>query len=83
VTTQGNSSLFHGVPDWVYEEEVFSGDHTLWWSPDSRRVAFLRLDETNVEWFDYPVYNTGVDSFDVHPYPSRVAMRYPKVRDSY
>ncbi|KAF9511355.1 hypothetical protein BS47DRAFT_1330979 [Hydnum rufescens UP504] len=78
VTTQGNSSLFHGVPDWVYEEEVFEGDHALWWSPDAQRVAFLRLDETNVEWFDYPVYNTGSDSFDVHPYPSRVAMRYPK-----
>ena len=66
----------------MYEEEVFEGDSALWWSPDSQRVAFLRLDETKVEWFDYPIYNTGDDSFDVHPYPSRATMRYPKVCDA-
>jgi len=46
VTSNGNASLFNGVPDRVHEEEVFSSDFALWWSPDSTKVAFLHLDET-------------------------------------
>ena len=45
VTSTGNTSLFNGVPDWVYEEEVFSADYALWWSPDSHKIAFLSFDE--------------------------------------
>ncbi len=78
VTSSGNASLFHGVPDWVYEEEVFSGDSALWWSPDSARVAFLRFDETAVDEFTFPVYNPTEDSYAVVPYPEHVTMKYPK-----
>ncbi|KAG8917493.1 hypothetical protein FRC00_013547, partial [Tulasnella sp. 408] len=39
VTSDGNSSIFNGVPDWVYEEEVFADDYALWWSPDSTKLA--------------------------------------------
>jgi dipeptidyl aminopeptidase B len=78
VTTSGNASLFHGVPDWVYEEEVFSADYALWWSPDSTKVAFLRLDETTVDEFTFPVYNPSDDSFAVVPYTHDVVMKYPK-----
>ncbi|OBZ74023.1 putative dipeptidyl-aminopeptidase B [Grifola frondosa] len=78
VTTSGNASLFHGVPDWVYEEEVFSSDYALWWSPDSAKVAYLRFDETAVDEFTYPVYNPSEDSYAVVPYPGHVTMKYPK-----
>ncbi|TEB18482.1 dipeptidyl-peptidase [Coprinellus micaceus] len=78
VTTSGNASLFHGVPDWVYEEEVFSNDYALWWSPDSRKVAFLALDETQVPEFSFPIYNPTEDSDAVIPYTSDVVMKYPK-----
>ncbi|TDL26583.1 hypothetical protein BD410DRAFT_526440 [Rickenella mellea] len=78
ITTSGNSSLFHGVPDWVYEEEVFSSDFALWWAPDASKVAFLRLDETSVPEYTYPVYNPSEDSYKVHPYTSDIAMKYPK-----
>ncbi|KAJ3513436.1 hypothetical protein NMY22_g15040 [Coprinellus aureogranulatus] len=78
VTSSGNASLFHGVPDWVYEEEVFSGDFALWWSPDSRKVAFLTLDETQVPEFSFPIYNPTEDSDAVIPYTSDVVMKYPK-----
>jgi len=78
VTSSGNASLFHGVPDWVYEEEVFSADYALWWSPDSRKVAFLALDETKVPEFTFPVYNPTEDSHTVVPYTSEVVMKYPK-----
>jgi dipeptidyl aminopeptidase len=78
VTTSGNASLFHGVPDWVYEEEVFASNYALWWSPDSRKVAFLRFDETAVDEFTFPIYNPTDDSNAVIPYTHDVVMKYPK-----
>lgn len=66
------------MPDWVYEEEVFSADYALWWSPDSSRVAFLRLDETLVDEFKFPIYNPSEDSSRVFPYTEEVVMKYPK-----
>ncbi|CCM01272.1 uncharacterized protein FIBRA_03321 [Fibroporia radiculosa] len=78
VTTSGNASMFNGVPDWVYEEEVYSGDYALWWSPDSKSIAFLSLDETAVDEFTYPIYNPTENSYAVVPYPEQVTMKYPK-----
>lgn len=53
ITQDGGPDLFYGVPDWVYEEEVLSGDSATWWSPDGRYLAFLRTNETGVP--SYPV----------------------------
>lgn len=78
VTTSGNASLFHGVPDWVYEEEVFSADYALWWAPDASKVAFLRFDETAVDEYTFPVYNPTENANTVVPYPETVVMKYPK-----
>lgn len=78
VTSEGNSSLFFGVPDWVYEEEVFSSDYALWWSPNSKWIAFLRSDETEVNDFTFPIYNPSGDASAVYPYTDFVTMKYPK-----
>ncbi|KAH9991150.1 dipeptidyl peptidase IV N-terminal region-domain-containing protein [Russula vinacea] len=78
VTNSGNATLFHGVPDWVYEEEVFSSDFALWWSPDSTKIAFLVLDETLVNEYTFPIYNPTDDSDAVVPYTTQQTMRYPK-----
>ena len=78
VTSNGNVSLFNGVPDWVYEEEVFQSDFALWWSPDSTKIAYLHLDETLVEEYTYPIYNPTEDSNAIIPYPGHVTMKYPK-----
>ncbi len=66
------------MPDWVYEEEVFSADYALWWSPDSAKVAYLSFDETQVDEFTFPVYNPTENSYEVVPYPGSVSMKYPK-----
>ncbi|XP_006461711.1 hypothetical protein AGABI2DRAFT_185824 [Agaricus bisporus var. bisporus H97] len=78
VTASGNATLFHGVPDWVYEEEVFESDFALWWSPDSNKLAFLAFDETIVPEFSFPVYNPTDDSDAVIPYTTDTVVRYPK-----
>jgi dipeptidyl aminopeptidase B len=78
VTDTGTPSFFNGVPDWVYEEEVFASDSTLWFSPSSTLLAFLSFDETKVDTFTYPVYNPTSDSYEVVPYTHDVKMKYPK-----
>lgn len=62
----------------MYEEEVFSSDHALWWSPDSNKIAFLAFDETLVPEFSFPIYNPTEDSNTVVPYTTDVVMKYPK-----
>ncbi|KZT20995.1 hypothetical protein NEOLEDRAFT_1074339 [Neolentinus lepideus HHB14362 ss-1] len=78
LTYTGNTTLIHGVPDWVYEEEVFGTDYTLWWSPDSNSLAYLSFDETDVDVFTFPVYNPTEDSYKVVPYTQDVKVKYPK-----
>ena len=52
LTTGGSDELRNGQPDWIYPEELFQ-NQTFWWSPDSRKLAFLRFDEKNV--IKYPI----------------------------
>lgn len=65
LTTTGNDSIYNGVLDWVYMEELFTrGDvQGYWWSPDSRAIAYLNFDEGPVREFamvDFkPVYNSA------------------------
>lgn len=77
VTQDGNEDMFHAVPDWVYEEEIFGSRSTFWWSPDAQYIAFLSFNETGVETFTIPYY---MDSSEVAPpYPRELELRYPKV----
>ena len=78
VTTTGNKNVFNGVPDWVYEEEVFGGDTTHWWSPDGNRLVFLTLDETQVKTYSFPIYNPTNINGKASLYPQSVNMKYPK-----
>jgi dipeptidyl aminopeptidase len=77
ITKDGGSELFYGVPDWVYEEEVFQGNSATWWSDDGKYVAFLRTDESTVP--TYPVqYFLSRPSGEK---PNAGEESYPEVRD--
>lgn len=78
VTFDGSDVVFNGVPDWVYEEEVFSTDGALWWSPQADTIAYLRSNESAVEIYDLQIFNPTDDAFNINPYTSTVQMRYPK-----
>lgn len=75
VTTDGSETVFNGVPDWVYEEEVYSTDSVLWWSPDGRSLAYLRSDETEVKNYRLQFYNPSSDAFEVHQYTTELDMK--------
>jgi len=71
LTTTGSETLLNGRLDWVYEEELGNRDgRGFAWSPDSRKVAFLQLDQS-------PVVPFPIASF--HPVRGEVFwQRYPK-----
>ncbi|KAF2186812.1 putative dipeptidyl-aminopeptidase B [Zopfia rhizophila CBS 207.26] len=76
ITHDGGANLFYGVPDWVYEEEVFSGNSATWWSEDGEYIAFLRTDESAVP--TYPVQYFLSRPSGTKPKPGEAA--YPEVR---
>ncbi len=75
LTTDGSSELLNGKLDWVYQEEIYGRGNFkgYWWSPDSSRIAYLQLDESQVPEF------TVVDHLPTHL--GRKVMRYPKAGD--
>ena len=53
----GKNDILNGRADWVYEEEIFSRNgRAFWWSPDGKRLAFLRFDDSMVPKF--PITDT-------------------------
>jgi dipeptidyl-peptidase-4 len=71
VTTDGGaaSRIKYGTASWVYGEEL---DQTtaMWWSPDSRRLAFYRFDEQKIPDYYLTLDQTHLHStLDVEAYP--------------
>ncbi len=72
VTTDGKQNeVINGASDWVYEEE-FELVRTFQWSPDGKRIAFLRFDEREVPEMTIDMYTGG-------EYPEPTTFKYPKV----
>jgi dipeptidyl-peptidase-4 len=44
------NSIINGITDWVYEEE-FAFVRAFDWSADSKKIAFIRFDETEFQSF--------------------------------
>ncbi|MGF1578655.1 MAG: DPP IV N-terminal domain-containing protein, partial [Gemmataceae bacterium] len=49
ITTKGNATkrLKFGTASWVYGEELYQKT-AMWWSPDSKKIAFYRIDQSKV-----------------------------------
>lgn len=70
ITRDGEKNhIINGTADWVYEEE-FSFTKGFFWSPDSRRIAWMRFDEGHVKEFTMMMYGSL--------YPSEYRFKYPK-----
>ena len=71
VTTDGKfNHIINGTTDWVYEEE-FSITKGFAWSPDSKKLAFYRFDESRVKQFNMTLFERKL-------YPENYAYKYPK-----
>lgn len=82
VTKTGGPEMFNGVPDWVYEEEVFSGNSATWWSRDGAYVAFLATNESAVPTYPVQYFISRPSGKQPVPglenYPEVRQIKYPK-----
>jgi len=61
VTKDGEAGkIRNGIPDWAYEEE-FMVTRAYEFSADSRMLAWIRFDESNVESYTMPFFLTRTD----------------------
>ncbi len=74
ITTDGEwNKIINGTADWVYEEE-YSFTKAYAFSPDSKKIAYLRFDESEVPMFE-------MMRFDGKLYNKPYTFKYPKAGD--
>jgi dipeptidyl-peptidase-4 len=64
------NSIINGITDWVYEEE-FSFVKAFDWSADSKKLAYIRFDESQVPEFSMSMFHKDL-------YPTIETFKYPK-----
>jgi dipeptidyl-peptidase 4 len=70
VTIDGKQNeIINGTTDWVYEEE-FAITQGFEWSPDGKKIAFYRFDESKVPEFTMIEWGAL--------YPKEIKFKYPK-----
>ncbi len=79
VTEDGKrNEVLNGIPDWVYEEE-FGFDRALEFSPDSKMLAYIRFDESEVPSYSFPVFAGEAPHIAPYEkYPGEYTYKYPK-----
>ena len=71
------NKVIYGVPDWVYQEE-FGILNSFTWSPDSRTLAFIRWDESQVPMYSMTMYEGDCKAnSDYALYPGSFDYKYP------
>ncbi|XP_012223654.1 venom dipeptidyl peptidase 4 isoform X2 [Linepithema humile] len=77
LTTSGKSEvIYNGIPDWVYEEEVFASATAMWYAPDGRHLAFATFNDTVVK--DMAYFHYGDPGSLEDQYPTEIKIKYPK-----
>ena len=75
ITTDGKwNHIINGTADWVYEEELgFTKGFAF--SPDSKKIAYMRFDESQVPLFEMMMFNGTL-------YNKPYTFKYPKAGDA-
>ena len=83
VTTDGEyNKIINGIPDWVNEEE-FSIARSYAWSPDSKKLAYVKYDESEVPMYSFPIYAASNPRYDdAALYPQEYTYKYPKAGET-
>lgn len=79
VTKDGEyNKVLNGIPDWVYEEE-FSYNRAFDFSADSKMIAYVRFDESQVPMYSFPWYKgMAPEKTEYTTYPGSYDYKYPK-----
>ncbi len=72
------NKIINGAPDWVYEEE-FGFSQAFAWAPDSKKIAFIKFDESQVKEFGMTMFEGQAPQMkDNALYPENRVWKYPK-----
>ncbi len=72
LTNDGSDVVYNGYASWVYYEEILgrsSKYRAFYWSPDSKKIAFLKFDDTQVPTFTLLNANGVHGKLEVTHYP--------------
>ncbi len=73
ITKDGKvNEIINGTTDWVYEEE-FAITKGFEWSPDSKKIAYMRFDESKVKEYNMQMWGAL--------YPEDYRYKYPKASE--
>ncbi|KPJ18468.1 Inactive dipeptidyl peptidase 10 [Papilio machaon] len=80
VTETGKAgTIYNGVPDWLYEEEILKTRTALWMSGDGHMVLYATFNDSLVREQRFPWYGAALDTDDpAKTYPEIKSVRYPK-----
>ncbi len=78
VTTDGEfRKIINGIPDWVNEEE-FMNNCSYDFSADSKAIAYIKYDESEVMMYDMPMYiPTGNPNYEYDDFCAPYSFKYP------
>lgn len=76
LTSDGAQTILNGYATWIYWEEIYGRStrfRAYWWSPDSKKIAYMRFDESKTPMF--PLYSSKGQHGHIEE------TRYPKAGD--
>ncbi|KAL5282068.1 hypothetical protein ACFFRR_005370 [Megaselia abdita] len=79
-------TIYNGVPDWLYEEEVLGVDHAIWMTDDGYLMLYASFNDSLVNehkfsWYGMDKnswYNSDENSNRAFLYPEIKSVRFPK-----
>ncbi|KAK6623027.1 hypothetical protein RUM43_008879 [Polyplax serrata] len=72
--------IYNGVPDWLYQEDIFASPEALWPSPDGSHIIFATFNDSKVRMLSFPwfgVSSLSSSSNTFGSFPDSKTVRYP------
>ncbi|XP_055593286.1 dipeptidyl peptidase 4 [Uranotaenia lowii] len=57
--TGEENTIYNGVPDWLYQEEIFKSFDAIWFSPDGSHIMYASFNDTRVGEMSYPWFTSN------------------------
>ncbi|XP_043862780.1 uncharacterized protein LOC120457838 isoform X1 [Drosophila santomea] len=83
ITSSGyENQIYNGVPDWLYQEEIFESPEAIWPSSDGTHFMYALFNDTNVGMMTYPWLSSGAlfsgsGMFSGSIFPETKMVRFP------
>ncbi|MCQ2975311.1 MAG: S9 family peptidase [Bacteroidales bacterium] len=83
VTNDGEiNKIINGIPDWVYEEE-FAFNRAFEFSPDSKKISYIKFDESQVREYMLQFYYPHPTKYNRDAlYTNNFEYKYPKAGEN-